>query len=711
MIAHIDSYIWLALGFGFVIFFHELGHFLAAKWAGVKVEQFAVGFGQAILSWRKGLGLRVGSSHKEYEEKLRQRLQASISPESSTEAVLNSRPWTSKEEAHDFTELELAHASGELGISETEYRLNWIPLGGYVKMLGQDDLNPNAVSADPRSFNSVSIAKRMAIVSAGVIMNIILAALGFMVLFLIGFHVAPAIVGGVMPNSPAQLATKLDGTPAPLQVGDQILFLNGKPQYDFTKISLDTALLQPGVAAEMDVRRRDGANEKLLIKPARLGGKSSSFLMLGIDQPRELRALDQRDYTNQLGNQKDIQHLLGPNALALKPGDVITEVNGQPVKVDQYWKLDQAMQECDGKPVQLTVRNAAGQTRTVAVTPMFAIPFGGKVLNFAGMQPRSSILEVMENSPARDKILPGDVILRVDAAGHIVTNPTNQEIKKCLEDAGARGQAVKIRVLRGGRTIDLPPIVPSIKIAAGEYGLGVGLDYDGLHSVVADIVANSPAAEAGIEPGTMITSINGQPVSNWFQVVRILSSVKPNSPIHLGGTTITGKQKTWQIQLTGDEIAEIGGNRVRSDLTLHERIEVRKTSNPLIAAEWGVTETRDFLQQFYLTLQRMVQQSVSYTNMMGPVGIIHAGAELAYRGTDWLLWFLAMISANLAVVNFLPIPVVDGGLFMFLIIEKIKGKPLSPRTQSIATMVGMALLLGVFLLVTIQDINRIYPIF
>jgi regulator of sigma E protease len=64
----------LALGFGFVIFWHELGHFLAAKWAGVKVEQFAVGFGQALLSWRKGLGWRVGSSRTEYEKRAREYL-------------------------------------------------------------------------------------------------------------------------------------------------------------------------------------------------------------------------------------------------------------------------------------------------------------------------------------------------------------------------------------------------------------------------------------------------------------------------------------------------------------------------------------------------------------------------------------------------------------------------------------------------------------
>src|SRR3954451_19911540 len=107
---YIFSLALLVFGFGFVIFWHELGHFLAAKWVGIKVEQFAVGFGHAMASWRQGMGFTVGSSGKKYEE--------------------------------------LVAAGKADTIGETEYRLNWIPLGGYVKMLGQDDLRPNSEQED-----------------------------------------------------------------------------------------------------------------------------------------------------------------------------------------------------------------------------------------------------------------------------------------------------------------------------------------------------------------------------------------------------------------------------------------------------------------------------------------------------------------------------------------------------------------------------------
>ena len=103
----------------------------------------------------------------------------------------------------------------------------------------------------------------------------------------------------------------------------------------------------------------------------------------------------------------------------------------------------------------------------------------------------------------------------------------------------------------------------------------------------------------------------------------------------------------------------------------------------------------------------MVQGSVPASGAMGPVGIFQAGYKLAHKGNDWLIWFLSMISANLAVVNFLPIPIVDGGLFTFLIIEKLQGKPISARTQSIAQIVGLALIVSVFLFVTYQDILRL----
>src|SRR5579863_4677405 len=158
--AQVISVVVLVLGFGFVIFFHELGHFLAAKWVGIKVEQFAVGFGQALVSWRKGIGFRLGNTQKDYQRRLEEHVESRHRDEIQF-----------KEKTGDAYQRAVMEAEKDAGLGETEYRLNWIPLGGYVKMLGQDDLRPNSDAADPRSYNRKSIPARMVVVSAGVIMN------------------------------------------------------------------------------------------------------------------------------------------------------------------------------------------------------------------------------------------------------------------------------------------------------------------------------------------------------------------------------------------------------------------------------------------------------------------------------------------------------------------------------------------------------------
>ena len=113
------SILGLIVFLGLVIFVHELGHFLAAKWAGIKVEEFALGLGKRLAGFRRG---------------------------------------------------------------ETEYRLNILPFGGYVKMLGQDDFDPlHAEQADPRSWQRTTVGKRLVVLSAGVVMNVVFAVLVFVI--------------------------------------------------------------------------------------------------------------------------------------------------------------------------------------------------------------------------------------------------------------------------------------------------------------------------------------------------------------------------------------------------------------------------------------------------------------------------------------------------------------------------------------------------
>src|SRR5947207_14205989 len=108
MLAQLPSLILLVLGFGFVIFFHELGHFLAAKWVGIKVEQFAVGFGQAIFAWRKGIGFRLGSTQKEFRKRIADHVQTQTAEKLKLKEQASNLP----------TEKQIAAAARDLGLSE-----------------------------------------------------------------------------------------------------------------------------------------------------------------------------------------------------------------------------------------------------------------------------------------------------------------------------------------------------------------------------------------------------------------------------------------------------------------------------------------------------------------------------------------------------------------------------------------------------------------
>lgn len=659
------SVILLVLGFGFVIFFHELGHFLAAKWVGIRVEQFAVGFGQALVSWRKGMGFTFGSSGRKLEELKRQQ------------------------------------DAGVAGIDvarfgETEYRLNWIPLGGYVKMLGQDDLNPNAAVDDPRAFNRKSVGARMLVVSAGVIMNVILAAIGFMILFTIGFNAPPPVVGQVKPDSPAQRAGLLPG--------DRILYYDGTYQHDYTKIRLNVALSHPGWPVPIYVQHPDGSDAHLTITPepsSDLGG----LLDIGIDQPVELRGADRKDASVFESLPRDLNN---PDRFAIRPGDTVVAINGMPVdyKTDA-WKLDRAVQASYGRPVELTVKGDDGSTRNVALHPQFVAPFDSDPLNFAGMQPRPQVDSLLEDSSAKGKLLPGDVFVAVSDSTGRKSNPTARELTDWLDEAGRNGRKVDLNMLRDGSVLSFTGLSPDVRVGHGRWGLGVGLSFDSHQAVVANVLDKSPAQQAGLGKGSVIRQIDEQPVQTWFDVFRLLSAATPGQSVSIQATTEGGQARTFHLVLDEQQLQLVRDNRPEVVPILHVLVQPRKAPNILIAAAWGVGETRDFILQFYLTLRRMVQGSISYTNMMGPVGIFAAGTKFADMGTDWLIWFLAMISANLAVVNFLPIPIVDGGLFTFLIVEKIQGRPLSARTQSIAQVIGLALLVSVVLLVTYQDIARL----
>src|SRR5262245_19911662 len=232
----------IVLGFGVLIFVHELGHFLAAKWAGIRTEAFAVGMGPVAMAWRKGIGLRFGTTSTDYQKRVREEIQ--------TERGSNAAKGT-----EDLSIEQMYRVGDRLGLGETEYSLRWLPIGGFVKMLGQEDANPNYVSDDPRSYNRCPIGKRMIVVSAGVIMNIILAVILFIIAFMIGVKFEAPVVGETVPMLPAdrtiaENAAVLGVKEPGLQPGDLVISIDGDPAQTFADLQIASAMSRPGVPVE-----------------------------------------------------------------------------------------------------------------------------------------------------------------------------------------------------------------------------------------------------------------------------------------------------------------------------------------------------------------------------------------------------------------------------------------------------------------------------
>ena len=677
--------ILLVLGFGFVIFWHELGHFLAARIVGVRVEQFAVGMGHAIFSFRRGLGFRAGSTREEYELK--------------TNDVLAKQKAIPAEGA-EFSEYQRGEAAKSIGIGETEYRLSWVPIGGYVRPTGQDDLRPaSAVTHDdPHSYAAKSVGARMFIISAGVVMNIILALALFALLFRIGFDTPANVVGDVQAGSPAARAG--------VMTGDRILSIDGSTITDFTKIPTAIALAGDGNTLKVVVDRPTAAGKperKTLNVLPEHAKTNSGLLTIGVS-PSAMLVGEKYDSVDDAELDDSQLKLIGD-------GETITAVNGQPIAdaVNDYWRLDRAVQSSDGSPVTLTIKSKDGHsTRDVSFTPILRPTVGDEGVAFAGMEPRVRVAAIQATSPAKGTLKIGDVILNVisSATRDGLTDVSLDSFRTHLNSIGEAGAKAEITVLRDGGEVKLAPISPNQKVNDGKKGLGIVPMPDEANAVVGGVTPSSAAARAGIPVGAKLLSISGDAVKTWTDVRRVLMK-QPLGNVAVSAE-VDGVAKTFALPYEKADAEIVSAMRYAHSLPLKDLIEKRQTSNLVTAARWGLIETRGKIAEVYLTLRRVFTGSVPASNLVGPVGIVHAGTKLAYKGTDWLIFYLALISANLAVVNFLPMPVVDGGLFLFLIIEKITGRPLSAKAQTAAQLVGIAMILCVFLFATYNDLSRMF---
>jgi len=726
-------YVQIFIGFSVIIFFHELGHFLVAKWAGVRVEQFAIGFFREVFGFTRG---------------------------------------------------------------ETRYSFNLLPLGGYVKMLGQEDFEVDTAGElqfkdDPRSFANKSVGKRMAIVSAGVIMNLILAGALFMIVFLVGKEVPSPKVGAVVPDTPAALAG--------IESGDVIQRINGSSVDEFQDITMSVALAKPGKPLDVEVLR-DGDVRRFAIEPE--ASPTDELLRLGITSAHsayiaELSpAYDESnpghphigDRVVQLDppggpevteeNANEMMNLLLTNPLGFTHAVVERPIAGAEMKEGDPVPTERVVVELKPHLILRRIDTRKTPPHLLGMAPL---------LQFNAVQPggRADLAGVRV----------GDIIVRWGTEDY----PTEQEIQESIKasteiDPENPERDIPIQVLRGDTgKVERLVIRPRVKIVPltgkrkppridAEFNL-VANDLLRVAKVVPESAGlPTPAAQAGIPDGALIKALDGAPVGRWTELAERLRA-RAGEEVTLTYETTDGETKSAAMRvphslrtalgvgpgaiivaIDGEELADVERNGrsvpvvvneplglsaamkravgktvavryrpnlladpVTADVTVTPEMVypwagtlgytvglvtggqmtlLRKT-NPIDALAVGVRKTYYFVVQVYQVMERMIfSRSLGVENISGPVGIVRMGSRMAEKSWIDLLYFLAIISANLAVINFLPLPIVDGGLMIFLIIEKIKGSPVSMRVHVATQVVGLILIVSAFLFVTIQDIFR-----
>lgn len=652
--------LYVAIGLGLVIFFHELGHFAVAKWCDVHVERFSIGFGPVLFSWKRG---------------------------------------------------------------ETEYAFSAIPFGGYVKMLGQDDMDPSQLSSeeiaqDPRAYSAKSVPQRMAIISAGVIMNVLTAILFYAGAFGMGVKTPPPVVGVVRTGMPAWQAG--------LKTGDRIERINGKEVTSFMDITRMVALSRGDLTVEG--RTVDNQPFRLTLTPDGRGTRRQ----IGVGPSLSPRLIRPRK------GEKISVTIPGTPARRAQPpfqaGDKILKIDETPIP--HFAALQRVLAEKRAKRVVFHVKRAGGSLVEIPVDPN---PFRtlGLSMEFG------RIAAVRNNSPAqRAGLKAGDVLSKIDGKA-IGTELNPLKLPDLFEEWCRQRRTVEIVVLRpkkpaGSETLTLTvkfttddPVLPAWLERPSDAGVPLSVPSLGMafHMIptVLKVAPDSPAAGAGLKPGDRLRKLvltlpkdaekdnfnnnkpleiefgtkgkTGRPLHNWAYAFWMIQSL----PTRTVGLTVVPKDKTEpravEIDPQPDKEWYLPVRGIRPDMALI----TLQAAGPLDAFRLGLKRGKDTISDVYLTIASLLGGRLSYKELSGPVQIAKVAYRVAEQGIPDFLLFLGFLSINLAVLNFLPIPVLDGGHMVFLIWEAVTRKKPSEKVMIGATYVGLAIVLGLMVLVLYLD--------
>lgn len=685
LLSSVWNWVLVLVAFGLVIFVHELGHFLVAKACGVKVEKFYIGFdvgGAKLFKFRWGeteygigalplggyvkmLGQEDNPARIREEIERAQRMKAGEGPPSSPDSTPDS--------AQQAAPPEQEGGSEQPPLSDEELR------------------HAQAALYDPRSYLAQSVPKRMAIISAGVIMNLVFAFVFAVVAYMIGVTELSVGVGEVLPG---QAAWKVG-----LREGDEILQIAGEKAETWNDLTSQVRLgdLEQGVPILVQ-RPGEEAPFEVTVTPDRNG----SFPTIGIGPPTKLQLnsyMPRGEAPVYPGSAAD------RSKLDFVAGDRIVAVGGQPIESVIEW--DAALAANADRPLEITIeRMVASEADADVLTPvrLSGVLPPNPMLHLGLVMGMGEIATVQQGSPADlAGIRPGDAILRIDGEepGDPMLLPTK------LNRRG--GETVRLAILRGEKDeLEIPvksrevtwiefPFMPSAYLTDIPMPLpSLGLTYRVLNRV-STVRPGTPAAAKGLRSGDVIVQAKVIPPEGEETTLAFNDSQR-NWPILMATLQLIPPKSKVELTLEGDRTvvlepaeAALWFNPHRG-LIFDVKTVTQTAESPAEAVSLGFDKTVESTLLVYQFLQKLFTQ-ISPRALSGPIGILQAANAAANQGIADLLIFLTLLSANLAVVNFLPIPILDGGHFVFLAYEGIRGKPASEKVQVALTYAGLFVLL------------------
>lgn len=239
--------------------------------------------------------------------------------------------------------------------------------------------------------------------------------------------------------------------------------------------------------------------------------------------------------------------------------------------------------------------------------------------------------------------------------------------------------------------------------------LGISPYRPPLPARIGQVVPDSAAERSGVQVGDLVLSVNGEPVAEWMELVRLVQE----HPEELLQLEVERQGMRTLLDIVPDAKATDNGQVVGYMGAAVEQVEwpenmVREVQySPFAAIPAAFAKTWQMIELTLESIYKMIQGLISVKNLSGPITIAKVASASAESGLETFINFLAYLSISLGVLNLLPIPMLDGGHLLYYFVEAVRGRPVSEQVQLLGLKIGMALLLSLMMLALYNDLLRL----